>query len=48
MASFNFTSAMLDEGTTFILGIWVCVADGAGSFYWHLVDDMKSEVSAVA
>jgi hypothetical protein len=48
MPSFNFTSAMLDEGTTFIFGAWVCVVDGVGSFHRHLVDDMKSEASAIA
>jgi hypothetical protein len=46
MASFNFTSAMLDEGTTFIFGSWVCVTDGAGSFRWHLVDNMKPKAFA--
>jgi hypothetical protein len=38
MATFNFTNAVLDEGTTFIFGSWVCVADGAGSFCRHLVE----------
>jgi hypothetical protein len=46
MASFDFTSVVLDEGTTFIFDSWVCVADGAGSFHRHLVNDMKSEASA--
>jgi hypothetical protein len=32
MASFNFTSAVLDEGTTFIFGSWMCVAKGLGGF----------------
>jgi hypothetical protein len=32
MTSFNFTSAVLDEGTSFVFGSWVCVPDGAGSF----------------
>jgi hypothetical protein len=27
MASFNFTNAMLDEGTAFTFGSWVCIAD---------------------
>jgi hypothetical protein len=43
MATFNFTSTMLDEGTTFIFGSWICVTDGAGSFRRHLVDNMKPE-----
>jgi hypothetical protein len=32
MASFNFTSVVLDEGTTFIFGSWIYVADGLGGF----------------
>jgi hypothetical protein len=32
MASFNFTDAVLDEGTTFIFGSWICVANGLGGF----------------
>jgi hypothetical protein len=43
MASFNFTSAVPQEGTTFIFGSWVCVADGAGNFRWHLIDNTKPE-----
>jgi hypothetical protein len=27
MASFNFTSVVLDEGTTFTFGSWVCIVD---------------------
>jgi hypothetical protein len=27
MASFNFTSAALDEGITFTFGSWVCITD---------------------
>jgi hypothetical protein len=48
MASFNFTSAVLDEGTTFIFSSWVCVADGASNFSRHLIDDMKPEASVAA
>jgi hypothetical protein len=45
MASFNFTSAVLDEGTTFIFGSWICVANGLGDFNSHLVDSGKPEAS---
>jgi hypothetical protein len=38
MASFNFTSAVLDEGTTFIFGSWICVANGLGGFNSHLAN----------
>jgi hypothetical protein len=48
MASFNSTSAVIDEGTTFIFGSWVRVADGPGSFHRHLVDDMKPKASTAA
>jgi hypothetical protein len=29
MALFNFTNAVLDKGTTFIFGSWICVANGS-------------------
>jgi hypothetical protein len=45
---FNFTSVVLIEGTTFIFGSWVCVADGAGNFRRHFIDDMKSEASVAS
>jgi hypothetical protein len=48
MAFFDFTSAVLDEGTTFILGSWVCVADSAGSFHRYLVDDTRAKASAAS
>jgi hypothetical protein len=46
MASLNFTSNMLDEGTSFIVGSWICIANGLGGFNSHLVDSRKSEASA--
>jgi hypothetical protein len=36
MASFNFSSTVLDEGTTFILNSWICVANSLGGFNSHL------------
>jgi hypothetical protein len=45
MASLCFTSNMLDEGTTFIFGSWICVANGFGGFISHLVDSRKPEAS---
>ncbi|RLN16537.1 uncharacterized protein C2845_PM02G16410 [Panicum miliaceum] len=38
MASFNFTSVVLDEGTIFTFGSWVCVANGSGGFNNHLAN----------
>jgi hypothetical protein len=38
MASFKFTSVVPPQGTTFVFGSWVCVADGAGSFRRFLID----------
>jgi hypothetical protein len=46
MVSFNFTSVVLDEGTTFIFGSWICIANGLGGFNSHLVDSRKLETSA--
>jgi hypothetical protein len=30
MASFDFTSAVLDEGTMFIFGSWIYIANSSG------------------
>jgi hypothetical protein len=38
MASFKFTSVVPPQGTMFVFGSWVCVADGAGSFRRFLID----------
>jgi hypothetical protein len=46
MATFNFTNIVLEEGMMFNFGSWVCVADGAGDFHQHLVDDENPEASA--
>jgi hypothetical protein len=46
MASFNFTSALLDEGTTFILGSWICIADGLGGFNSHLANSKEPEATS--
>jgi hypothetical protein len=45
MASFSFTSTLLDEGTTFIIGSWICIANSSGGFNGHLVDSRKPEAS---
>jgi hypothetical protein len=45
MASLSFTSALLDEGTTFIFGSWISVANGLGGFNSHLVNSRKPETS---
>jgi hypothetical protein len=46
MPSFNFTSAVLDEGTTFIFGSWICVANGSGGFNSHLANSKEPEASS--
>jgi hypothetical protein len=46
MVSLSFTSTMLDEGKTFILGSWICVANGLGGFNSHLAISRKPEASA--
>jgi hypothetical protein len=45
MASFSFTSTMLNEGTMFIFGSWFCVANGSGGFNGHLADSKNPEAS---
>jgi hypothetical protein len=46
MASFNFTSAMPNEGTSFTFDSWVCIANGRGGFNCHLADPRESKASA--
>jgi hypothetical protein len=46
MASFNFTSVVLDEGTTFIFGSWICIANGLGGFNSHLTNSKEPEASS--
>jgi hypothetical protein len=46
MASFNFTSVVLDMGTAFIFGSWICVANGLGSFNRHLANFREPEASS--
>jgi hypothetical protein len=40
MASFNFIKSVPSQGTTFVFGSWVCIADGVGNFRRFLVDMM--------
>jgi hypothetical protein len=46
MASFNFIKSVPSQGTTFIFGSWVCIADGAGNFRQFLVDMTPKTVAA--
>jgi hypothetical protein len=43
MVSFNFTSAVLDEATTFVFGSWVCIANGSGGYNSRLADTKEPE-----
>jgi hypothetical protein len=43
MVSFDFTSAVLDEATTFVFGSWVCIANGSGGYNNRLADTKESE-----
>jgi hypothetical protein len=45
MASFQFTRSVPSQGTTFVFGSWVCIADGADSFRRFLID-MKPKTLA--
>jgi hypothetical protein len=47
MASFNFTSAMLEESTTFTFDSWVCIAYGLGGLKSHLANPRELGVLAV-
>jgi hypothetical protein len=47
MASFQFTRSVPSQGTTFVFGSWVCVADGVGSFHRFLVG-MKPKTPAAS
>jgi hypothetical protein len=47
MASFKFTSVVPPQGTTFVFGSWVCVADGAGNFRLFIID-MKPKTLAAS
>jgi hypothetical protein len=47
MASFNFTSAVPDEGTTFTFSSWVCIANGSGGFNNHLANPRKPDASSL-
>jgi hypothetical protein len=46
MVSLSFTSTMLDEGTIFVFGSWIGIANGLGGFKSHLADSRKPETSA--
>jgi hypothetical protein len=46
MASFNFIRSVPSQGTTFVFGSWVCIADGVGNFRQFLVD-MRPKTFAV-
>jgi hypothetical protein len=46
MASFRFTSVVPLQGTTFVFGSWVCVADGMGDFRRFTIDVMKPKTLA--
>jgi hypothetical protein len=39
MALSKFPRPVLPEGTTFVFGSWVCVANGAGGFCRYIVND---------
>jgi hypothetical protein len=45
MATFQFSKSVPSQGTTFVFGSWVFIADGAGNFRRFLVD-MKPKISA--
>ena len=44
MATFNFSTAMPEEATTFIFGSWICVDNGQGGFHSHLADTLEPKI----
>jgi hypothetical protein len=46
MASFNFTSSMLEESMSFVFISWVCIANGSCGFRNYIANPRKSEASA--
>jgi hypothetical protein len=46
MASFDFTSVVLDEGTTFIFGSWIYIANSLGGFNSQLANSKEPEASS--
>jgi hypothetical protein len=38
MATFRFSRSVPSQGTTFVFGSWVCIADGVGNFWRFLID----------
>jgi hypothetical protein len=47
IGSLSSTSTVLDEGTIFIFGSWICIANGLDGFNSHLVDSRKPEASTL-
>ena len=43
MATFAFNTMALPQGTTFVFGSWVCVANGLGGFDSHLANPIEPE-----
>jgi hypothetical protein len=43
MATFRFSRSVPSQGTTFVFGSWVCIADGVGNF-WQFLVDMKPKI----
>jgi hypothetical protein len=48
MASFSFTSTVLDQGTTLVFGSWICIANDSGGFNSHLTNFRKLEAFAAS
>ena len=47
MATFVFSTMAPPQGTTFIFGSWVCVANGSGGFDSHLTNSPTSKSSTL-
>ena len=43
MTSFDFSFPTIDAGTNYVFGSWVCIANGSGDFYSHLINSMSTK-----
>ena len=45
MAPFKFNYAVPEQATTFVVGSWICVANGSGGYDSHLDNPKEPEAS---
>ena len=45
MATFTFSTMAPPQGTTFVIGSWVCIANGSGGFDSHLTNSPTLKIT---